>query len=241
MNGWVKVHRQLQDSSFYEDSQAVHLWIHLLMSANYKAADVPIGHQVVHVKTGQFLTGRKKLARVTGIAESKVQRVLKMFEKCHMIEQQTFNKYRLISIVNFEQYQTTEQQMHIKSTRDEQQVNTNKKERIKENNSTSSETDDMFKKPSVNAVPYGKIVDAFHDECKTLPRIAKLHDSRKSHIKARWLEDVQHQNLEFWQWYFQQVNKSQFLLGNTTAQFKCSFDWLIKKSNFYKVIEGNYT
>jgi len=123
--GWIITHRKLRESSFYKDSQAVHLWIHLLISANHKDAQIVRGNKVYEVKRGQLITGRKLLSSETGINESKLQRLLKVFEKCHMIEQQTNSVNRLVSIINYDQYQASEQQVNSKRTASEQQVNTN--------------------------------------------------------------------------------------------------------------------
>ena len=64
------------------------------------------------------------------ISESKVQRILKEFENEHQIEQQTSPRNRLISIVNWSEYQNnehqSEQQVNNKRTTNEQQMNTNK-------------------------------------------------------------------------------------------------------------------
>jgi len=33
--GFALMHRQFMDSKLYKDSQAVHLWLHLILKANY--------------------------------------------------------------------------------------------------------------------------------------------------------------------------------------------------------------
>lgn len=90
-----------------------------------------IGNQIVKVKRGQLLTGRVTLSRQIGEQQNKVERILKVFENAHQIEQQTTNKYRLITIVNYDLYQDNGQQigqqMNNKRTTDEQQMNTNNK------------------------------------------------------------------------------------------------------------------
>ena len=123
--GWISIHRKIKDSAIYKDSQAVHLWLHLILSANHKTNNILIGNQTIEVPRGSLLTGRKSLASATGIHESKVQRLLKLFEKERQIEQQTFSKFRLISITNYNSYQDNEQQVNSKRTATEQQLNTN--------------------------------------------------------------------------------------------------------------------
>lgn len=129
--GYVPVWRKLKDSTFYRDSEAVHLWIHLLFEAQHSnKKEIYKGEEII-INTGQFTTGRKRLSSETGISESKIQRLLNKFEKCHMIEQQTTSVNRLISITNYESYQVGEQQTNSKRTTSEQQVNS---ERTHSNN-----------------------------------------------------------------------------------------------------------
>lgn len=77
---------------------------------------------------GQFVTGRKKIASDLKVSESKVQRILKLFEIEHQIEQQMASKGRVIAICNWDKYQNsehhTEQIVNSKRTGSEQVVNT---------------------------------------------------------------------------------------------------------------------
>lgn len=84
-----------------------------------------IGNRMVIIPRGSLLTGRKSLATAINCNESKITRLLKLFENEQQIEQQTFTKYRLISITNYCLYQEREQQTNNKRTTSEQQVNTN--------------------------------------------------------------------------------------------------------------------
>ncbi len=127
-DGWISIHRKIKNSSWYNDSQYVHLWIHLLLSACYKDTDVKVGNDIVHLKRGQLLTSRKSLESVVHIQESKIYRILKCFENEHQIEQQKNKKYTIISIVNYDMYQQNEQQfdflLNNKRTTEEQSLNT---------------------------------------------------------------------------------------------------------------------
>lgn len=129
MQGWVKIHRQLKDKAYYKDSEFIHLWLHLLLCANHDNGEYLNGYEIVKLKKGQFITGRKKLSLETGISESKIERILKVFESEQQIEQQTNSRNRLISIVSWDKFQQSEQQKDSKWTASEQQVNTNKNEK----------------------------------------------------------------------------------------------------------------
>lgn len=130
MIGWVKVHRKLSEKVFYrKDSEKVHLWIHLLICANRDEREELLGGKPIKCNSGQFTTGRKQLSEATGINESKIERILTYFEKIEQqIEQQKTSTNRLISILNWSEYQQTEQQteqqVNSDRTTSEQRVNT---------------------------------------------------------------------------------------------------------------------
>ena len=143
MDGWVSIYRKMQDKSWYRDSEYVHVWLHLILNANYSNKRVWVNGQEVEVKRGQLLTSRKAISDKTGVTQSKIYRILSRYESEHQIEQQKTNKYTIITIVNYEEYQKseqqTEQQMNNKRTTDEQQMNTN-------NNDNNVNNDNKYKK-----------------------------------------------------------------------------------------------
>lgn len=122
--GYARVYRSLMDKGWYMDSEYVHLWVHLILKANHKGVEILHNGNIVKLKPGQFITGRKKLSAETGIEQSKIERILKLFEREKQIEQQTNKQNRVISILSWELYQNNEQQMNNERTTSEQRVNT---------------------------------------------------------------------------------------------------------------------
>lgn len=133
MDGWVKIFRRIKEKSWYRKSEYVHVWIHLLLSANHKDKKNLVNGQEVILKRGQLLTSRKALEEATGVNENKIYRILKLFENEKQIEQQKTNKFTIITILNYDMYQKNEQeneqQMNSKRTANEQQMNTNKNDK----------------------------------------------------------------------------------------------------------------
>ena len=146
--GWVKLHRKLMDKGYYKKSEIVHLWVHILFKANHKPNEFYWNKENIKVGRGQFITGRKALSEETGINESSIERILKMLENEQQIEQQKTTKFRLITVKNWDFYQTSEtteqqieQQVNNKRTTSEQQVNTNKNDNnVKNDNNEKKET-----------------------------------------------------------------------------------------------------
>jgi DNA-binding MarR family transcriptional regulator len=106
--GYLKLHRKISESSFFKNSTLVHLWIHLLIEATHQDYKIMFNGDEINLEAGQLFTGRKSIAAKTGIHESKIQRMLKKFEKFGMIEQECSNHNRVITICNWEDYQDDE-------------------------------------------------------------------------------------------------------------------------------------
>lgn len=133
----MKLHRStLENPVVCKDAEHIAVWMYLLMKATHKEKDMMFGGKKITLNPGQLITGRKKIAEAFKINESKVQRILKSFENEQQIEQQTSNANRLITIINWDIYQgneqSIEQPVNNECTTDEQPVNTNKNERMKE-------------------------------------------------------------------------------------------------------------
>jgi hypothetical protein len=143
-NGWIKLHRQMVDKGFYTKSQYVHLWIHLLLSANHEPKEFMWNGNIILVKEGRMITGRKQLSHETGIPESTVTDILIFLEKQHQIQQQKTNKYRLITIVNWIKHQTSDRKSNNTPTSSQQHADTNKNVRsirMKENTTAENTAD----------------------------------------------------------------------------------------------------
>lgn len=137
MEGWIKLHRKVLDNPIVcKDSDHIAVWMYILLNATHKEYPVVFSGNKIILQPGQLITGRKVIAEKFKISESKVQRILKVFESEQQIEQQNGNKNRLISILSWSEYQSSEQQdeqlLNNKRTTTEQQLNTNKNVRTKE-------------------------------------------------------------------------------------------------------------
>ena len=147
-DGYIKIYRKFMDTSIYFNSQAVHLFLHLLLKANYKDRKIIFNNQTVELKSGQFITGRKTLAEETSINESKIYRLLDVFSSEGLIEQQTNRQYSIVTILNWNEYQESEQRMNNERTTDEQRMNTDKKDKKEKKDNNRS----VFIKPTLEDV-----------------------------------------------------------------------------------------
>lgn len=149
--GWIKCWRKvLENPIVMKSPDHFVIWHMLLYNAEPKPKQALFGGKPITLKPGQLTTGRKQLSVNSGIAESKVERVLKDLESAQQIEQQTSSKNRLITILQWSDYQASEQQneqrVNNKRTTTEQRANTleevKKKRREEYSRAPAQETDE---------------------------------------------------------------------------------------------------
>ncbi len=106
--GYIKLWRKIEDSFIWKDPEALMIWVILLMKANYKDTEFMFNSKKVILRRGQLITGLNQLSLSTGVTKSKCYRVLKCLESETLIEIQKTNRYSIISIVKYSEYQDNE-------------------------------------------------------------------------------------------------------------------------------------
>lgn len=95
--------------------------------------------------------------------------------------------------------------------------------------------------------PHEQIKKLYAEICVPagMPPVRVWNDQRQRNLRQRWRESRKHQSLDFWRNYFTYAAESAFLTGKVEPAgdrkpFVADLEWLIKASNFAKVIEGKY-
>ena len=89
---------------------------------------------------------------------------------------------------------------------------------------------------SKNSIDYQKIIELYHKNCPSLPKVTKITDARKKLINAR-LKDYSEKELEK---AFMAAEESDFLTGRNGKWGGANFDWVMNTNNIVKILEGNY-
>lgn len=94
--------------------------------------------------------------------------------------------------------------------------------------------------------PHQTIVSLYHEMLPELPKVTDWTTERQALLRARWVDKAERQNIEWWKGYFESVRKSAFLMGQTDPApgrklFRADLEWLVRKQNMVKVLEGKYT
>lgn len=96
---------------------------------------------------------------------------------------------------------------------------------------------DKIKVDNINANKLAEgVIEYFNGVCVNLPKVVKLTDKRKKHILAREKE----YSKEDIKKVIDLTAESNFLNGQNANGWTASFDWIIDKSNFIKILENNY-
>ena len=105
-----------------------------MLKATHKDRKQVIGLQIVDLKNGQFVFGRKKASEELKMKESTIYKYMNLLKELQMIDVKSNNKFSVVSIEKWENYQTNEIKNNSKRTTEEQQRNTNKNVKNVNNN-----------------------------------------------------------------------------------------------------------
>lgn len=123
---WIKLYRKLLVSPIFENEKALKVWIWCMLKATHIKRDQLVGKQIVHLEKGQFVTGRKKASDELRMKDRTVYDYFKLLEELHMISINSNNKFSVITVEKWEDYQGIKQQNNNETTTNQQQINTNK-------------------------------------------------------------------------------------------------------------------
>ena len=193
-----------------------------MLKANYCEREF----ENITVKRGQLVTSRKQLADETGISEQSIRTALVHLKSTNEITTRATSKFTIITIVNYEEWQSTtnistndQPTTNQQSTNDQPQCNNNNN--IKKNNNSN------------NLLPLSEV-----------ERIAKLFESICVSFPKPILNEVAKavadKEIEFdYESLFKKAERSDFLSGrNGKAERRFTADWVI--SNAERIFSGMY-
>lgn len=101
LNGYIKLFRKILYWEWYNKSVIKDVFLHLLLLASFTEKK----WRGIVIKEGQAVIGTQKLADDLGFTRQQVRTALKKLEESGEITKDTTNKYTLITIVNWREYQ----------------------------------------------------------------------------------------------------------------------------------------
>lgn len=136
-SGWIKLHRKVLDSGWLQNHKLWTFWTYCLLKADHSAHKTIIGYQEIWLEPGQFIFGRKIAASELNMSECGIRSCLNFLKKLGNVTIKTTNKFSIITIVNWDVYQSqknesdqqSDQQTTSKRPANDQPVTTHKKEK----------------------------------------------------------------------------------------------------------------
>lgn len=129
-NGFIMLHRKITEWGWYTNVNTAHLFIYCLLKANHKDKM----WQGVKIERGSFVTSRAKLSMQTGLTEREVRTALGHLESTGEIVCESKNKYTIIIINNYNEYQQPTNKRPAKRPTNDQQLTSNRPQTIMNNN-----------------------------------------------------------------------------------------------------------
>lgn len=202
--GYALLHRKITELPFYRnDSEAVHLWVHIILSANYAPTVVPTEFGDMLLRRGEFITGRNKLELETGVDCNRIKYLLNKFEKMGMISRITTKKFTRLFVVKYDDYQPnfvpTECQQNAIANPDAPRASVEVVPSECQQSATANELNNnsityVIESPSVIVKAEKKkpsfscedVVSAYHEILPEAKGIRALSDKRRNLIRTFW-------------------------------------------------------
>lgn len=108
--GWIKLHRKILEWEWLAIPEMVSLYLYLLLTANHEEKE----WQGQKIYRGQTIIGRKQLNQKLGISERKIRTCLTRLKTTNEIAIKTTNRYSIITIIKYNDYQIKDEKRPAK-------------------------------------------------------------------------------------------------------------------------------
>lgn len=110
--GHIKIYRSITEWEWYRHPNTLALFINCLLSANWK--DRKFENQVI--PRGSFVTSIKSLSTQTGLTFQQTRTALDHLVSTNNLTNKSYSKYRIITVVNYDNYQRVNKELNNQLT-----------------------------------------------------------------------------------------------------------------------------
>lgn len=118
MEGWIIIHRSIQNHWIWKNYFYARRWQDLIFLAQWKDSDVDLGKRTIHLKRGQFLTSTRQLMALWHTNTTTVLDFLRVLEKNEMITRKRSGNVSIITICNYDKYQLAPMRSYMEAKSD---------------------------------------------------------------------------------------------------------------------------
>lgn len=105
--GWIKISRSIAEHWLWKDAEILKWWLDLLLMAAWKEHKELVGRQLVSLEKGQLIASLAYLCKRWKRSRPMVECFISNLEQDGMITKAVCNNISIITIANYECYQTT--------------------------------------------------------------------------------------------------------------------------------------
>lgn len=100
-NEYIKLNRKIKNWEWYTDVNTAHFFIYCILTANWKDDSF----HGIEIKRGQFIRTLENIGRETGLSIQNIRTAIKHLISTQELTQNQHGKYRIFTVVKYEQYQ----------------------------------------------------------------------------------------------------------------------------------------
>jgi hypothetical protein len=176
--GFIKIHRKICKWEWYQDANTFRLFVHLLLNANHKK----LKWQGNEIDRGQLITGLNSLSNDLGLSVQQIRTSISKLKSTSEITVNPTNKFSLITLVNYDSYQSKEVLETDKPTSqptDDQQTDNNQSTTNNNGNNNKNVKNKELPKTLVEQKPDGSEFDKPKTKHFAKPSIEDLQEYKK--------------------------------------------------------------
>jgi len=152
MEGWFKWHRKLLNSLVFQNEKCLKIWLWCLCKATHKENTTMVGKQKITLKKGEFIMGGFTAKETLRIARTTIYYWLDFLKQEGMVDIKKTNKYTIITILNWDEYQQLDIKKTSNFTSDGHQMDTNKNVKNEKKEDIGDKPQKVFIKPTPEEV-----------------------------------------------------------------------------------------
>lgn len=234
-NAYIYLRKKILNWEWFTDVNTAHFFIYCLLKANWESGS----WKGIEFERGEFIASLETIVNETGLTVQNIRTAIKHLISTQELTTKQHGKYRIFRVVKYDCYQQANTIPNKEVTMNQQESNkevttdnkVNKEKEVKEVNKELSNDNSFIQQ---TGKPYQEYIDRWN-ELKDLgiQPLRSISGKRLISFRARLKEHGKDSFAEI----IEQIKQSDFLRKSNFF----SFDWLIKETNYPKVLEGKYS
>lgn len=239
-NAYIYLRKKILNWEWFTDVNTAHFFIYCLLKANWESGS----WKGIEFERGEFIASLETIVNETGLTVQNIRTAIKHLISTQELTTKQHGKYRIFRVVKYDCYQQANTIPNNEVTRNQQESNkevttdnkVNKEKEVKEVNKELSKdnSNNTFLFEETRS-PYQDLVNLWNELSDYgIPKITSIRGKRLVSLRARLKEHGKDSFAEC----VEQIKQSDFLRGKN---FNFDIDWMLKETNYPKVLEGKYS